>query len=83
VTKIDFSGKIIQVFFKKTSEDSDSLNVLYCNHLVITIPIGVLQKRQVEFVPPLPNLYLESIDGLRMALMNKIVLIFKKSILAK
>ena len=50
--------------------------VLECDYCVCTVPLGVLQQRKIEFVPPLPQKRQEAIDGIGMGLLNKIVFRF-------
>jgi hypothetical protein len=51
-------------------------SVLECDYCVCTVPLGVLQQRKIEFVPPLPPKRQEAIDGIGMGLLNKIVFRF-------
>lgn len=45
---------------------------------IITLPLGVLQKGSVAFSPALPDAQKGALGGLRMGLLNKIVLTFAK-----
>ncbi|TXI93187.1 MAG: hypothetical protein E6Q33_04410 [Neisseriales bacterium] len=49
-----------------------------CENIVISIPLGVLKKKCVKFIPELPPRYQEAIDNLEFATMNKIALSFEK-----
>jgi hypothetical protein len=58
------------------SASTATTSVLDCDYCVCTVPLGVLQQRKIEFVPPLPQKRQEAIDGIGMGLLNKIVFRF-------
>jgi monoamine oxidase len=45
-------------------------------HVIVTIPLGVLKKKEVTFDPPLPEDKVSAISQLEMGLMNKTYLFF-------
>jgi len=45
-------------------------------HVIVTLPLGVLKSRDVEFVPGLPKSKLASIDRLGVSLLEKLFLEF-------
>jgi lysine-specific histone demethylase 1 len=47
-----------------------------CDAVLITVPLGVLQKRSIYFNPPLPQWKIDAIDRLGMGVLNKLVLTF-------
>jgi monoamine oxidase len=49
------------------------------DHVIVTIPLGVLQEKLVRFQPDLPSKKLEAIDKLGMGLLNKCYLRFDKA----
>lgn len=48
------------------------------DYVVVTLPLGVLQKNVVKFAPPLPQPKLEAIGNLGMGLLNKVYLRFRE-----
>ena len=46
--------------------------------VIVTLPLGVLQKGVVDFDPPLPDAKQEAIDSLGMGLLNKVYLRFPR-----
>ena len=44
---------------------------------VITVPIGVLKSRSITFEPPLPKCHRRAIDGLQMANLEKVSILFR------
>ncbi|KAL1954908.1 hypothetical protein VTO42DRAFT_446 [Malbranchea cinnamomea] len=52
--------------------------VIQADKVVLTCPLGVLKKRAVEFVPPLPDWKTGAIDRLGFGIMNKVILVFEK-----
>ncbi|MCH2044392.1 MAG: FAD-dependent oxidoreductase [Saprospiraceae bacterium] len=48
-----------------------------CQSVIVTVPLPILQKKILSFVPELPNNYQEAIDNLRMGKGLKVVLKFK------
>ena len=49
---------------------------LYCRHVIVTLPLGVLKRGSVQFSPTLPAIKQHAIDTFGFGLMNKIVLQF-------
>lgn len=49
-----------------------------CDAAVITVPLGVLKSRQIEFSPPLPEWKQKAMQRLGFGLLNKLVLVFEK-----
>jgi len=47
-----------------------------CDYCVCTVPLGVLKRGAIEFVPPLPPKRREAIDGIGMGILNKIIFRF-------
>ena len=48
ITRIDYSGDVI------TITDSNN-NYLSCNRVILTVPLKMLQKDSIEFIPDLPS----------------------------
>ena len=57
-------------------ENEGEASMVECDYCVCTVPLGVLQQRKIEFVPPLSQARQEAIDGIGMGLLNKIVFRF-------
>lgn len=51
--------------------DSNS-NVYIGSHVVITVPLGVLKRNNIEFHPPLSNEYIHSIQSIGFGSFNKV-----------
>jgi len=51
---------------------------LACAHVVVTLPLGVLESKTVEFVPPLPPSTRTAIDHLGMGVLDKLWLRFPR-----
>ena len=45
-------------------------------HVIVTLPLGVLKRKEVVFDPPLSSEKTEAIEGLGMGVLDKIVLLF-------
>lgn len=71
VTEIDSSDPDrIRVRLKDESVD------LYCRRLIVTVPLGCLKRRTIQFNPPLPDWKVKAIEGMGFGLMNKLILQF-------
>lgn len=46
--------------------------------VVVTVPLGVLKKRTVQFIPDLPQWKTDSIERLNVGVINKVILVFKE-----
>lgn len=68
VTEIRAAGRSVQV----RTED----NTLVADHVLLTVPIGVLAAEQIRFQPGLDADHLAAIDGLPMGLLAKIIIAF-------
>jgi len=53
-------------------------SAISCHAAVITVPLGVLKSRQIEFSPPLPDWKQKAMQRLGFGLLNKLVLVFEK-----
>ena len=51
---------------------SQTGEVFRADRVVVTVPLGVLKARTIEFDPPLPDGHREAIDGLGVALLDKV-----------
>lgn len=68
VRKIDYSQKTVKIY---TDE-----NVFEADFVIVTLPIGVLQKGQCQFVPELPARKTKAINSIGSGLLNKALLRF-------
>jgi monoamine oxidase len=48
------------------------------DYVIITVPLGVLKKEKIEFIPELPIEKKEAIKGLDMGVLNKVYLAFEQ-----
>lgn len=53
-------------------------SVVEADHVVSTIPLGVLKKKSIQFEPPLPNWKTGAIDRLGFGILNKVILVYKE-----
>lgn len=56
-----------------TLENGEQVHVDRC---VITVPLGCLKRRSMQFIPDLPKWKSDSIDRLEFGVVNKVVLVF-------
>ena len=68
VSKIDYSSKNVKVFA--------SDNIYIADAVVVTVPLGVLQKNLIEFVPDLPEKKKEAIKNINWGNVNKVIFKF-------
>lgn len=68
VKRIEQDARQVRVVTQKQTFQAD--------HVLVTVPLGVLKARKIEFVPALPQLQQQSIGRLGMGLLNKTVLVF-------
>lgn len=62
-------GALVQV-------TTDSGKVFEAPKVLVTVPLGVLKQKKIEFVPPLPKSKLDCIDRLGFGLLDKVCLKF-------
>ena len=73
-------GQVVREVFwghslvRVTTQDS----AYEADHVVVTLPLGVLQAGQVAFIPELPQKKKEAIAALGMGVLNKCYLLFKE-----
>lgn len=68
VTKINYQNKNIKIETNKGEITADKV--------IVTLPLGTLQKNIVQFDPPLPSTKMSSLNNLGMGLLNRVVLKF-------
>lgn len=56
----------------------DDGDILEADHVVLTVPLGVLKEQCISFDPPLPDWKLGPIDRLGFGTLNKVILVFEK-----
>ncbi|KAJ0508204.1 putative spermine oxidase transcription regulator Homeodomain-LIKE family [Helianthus annuus] len=73
-----FYDKIVQtVRYNSEGVEVISGDQMYQADMVLcTVPLGVLKKRTVKFVPELPKRKLDAIDKLGFGLLNKVAMVF-------
>jgi monoamine oxidase len=75
VTEVDYSGDGVKVIAgDRVFEGSNAL---------ITVSVGVLKKKKIEFKPKLPKEKLEAIDRLQMGNMQKVIVPLNRDIFPK
>ncbi len=56
----------------------DDGDILDADHVVLTVPLGVLKEQCISFDPPLPDWKLGPIQRLGFGTLNKVILVFDK-----
>lgn len=69
VNKIEYSQQGVQLH----CTNGATFKAKFC---VSTVPLGVMQKKIVEFFPPLPQKQQESLDKIGFGVMNKVIMSF-------
>lgn len=72
VTSVDYSSESIMVTIA-------SGEVLSADKVLVTVPLGVLKKGSIDFIPALPVDKVEAIGALGMGVLNKVYLKFPHS----
>ncbi|SDC21375.1 NAD(P)/FAD-dependent oxidoreductase [Acinetobacter boissieri] len=77
----------LNIDVKKIIYDDDYIKVIDCSeniymgsHVVVTVPLGVLKRNNIEFYPPLPNEYIHSIQSIGFGSFNKVFFELDQSI---
>ncbi len=70
VTKIDYTAKIIKISTTEGEFKADSV--------LVTVPLGVLKKGVIQFLPVLPAKKLAAIQQVGVGSVNKVALLFDK-----
>src|SRR5690606_7838794 len=71
VSKIDYESSGIKV-------ECTNGKVFEADHVVVTLPLGVLKTDDVQFNPPLPEWKRGAIERLGYGVLNKVVLVYKE-----
>lgn len=69
VERIDYSGDDVEV-------TTGSGQAFAADRVIVTVPLGILKSGLISFEPPLPDSKQESIDALRMGVLNRTSLLF-------
>lgn len=56
----------------------DDGDILEADHVVLTVPLGVLKEHCISFDPPLPDWKLGPIERLGFGTLNKVILVFEE-----
>ncbi len=70
VKEITASNKSVKVVTEDTEYEGD--------FVIVTVPLGVLKKKNIVFDPPLPDSKIRAIDSLGMGNLNKVALKFNE-----
>ena len=63
-------------YTKKQVEVTTSNGMFKADHVIVTVPLGVLKKDKITFEPRLPEQKQAAINGLSMGVLNKVYLAF-------
>jgi Flavin containing amine oxidoreductase len=86
--KIKLNRKVTNVDYR--DNDDGLATATYIDHkgrrrtklakvILVTVPLGVLKKQAIDFVPPLPRAKIDAIDILGFGLLNKVVLYWDRN----
>jgi monoamine oxidase len=75
VQEIAYDNQTVRVITKQETFEAD--------HVIVTLPLGVLKSSSVTFSPPLPKRKCEAIEKMQMGVLNKLVLRFPECFWAK
>ncbi len=93
VTKINYESDSIEIFYTDSSNVKDKISpysngdfsslsnekMVKADIVIVTLPVGVLKRNIVRFVPELPSYKVEAIERITTGSMNKVFLYFEKS----
>jgi monoamine oxidase len=79
VTKIDWSSSFVKVSY--TTQYGMPATEVSCRHAIVTVPLGVLKRNTIEFVPRLPATKTSAITKLGMGFLNKAILHFEEGVI--
>lgn len=68
VLKIDYAKATIKV----TTTNGD----FYANQVLVTVPLGILKRNSIQFIPKLPTSTQKAINNLEMGTVNKFLLVW-------
>lgn len=76
---IRLNTEVMKIKYSQNGVEVETRDGIFTSEkVVVTIPLGVLKQAQIKFEPPLPSSKQESINRLKMGLLNKVYLKFPK-----
>ncbi len=78
VRAIDWSGREVRTSSESQAGPETGVETFTADHVVVTLPLGVLQQDAVRFDPPLPRPIRTAISSLGMGLLDKLWLRFPR-----
>ncbi len=75
VTRVEYSEDGVTCHVTRDGQHAEQLQ---CDICVVTVPLGVLKKNCIQFVPPLPDWKSEAIAKLGFGLLNKVGILFEE-----
>lgn len=69
VKVIEYSGETADVFLENNER-------IHADRVVLTVPLGALKDRTIQFIPDLPQWKTDSIERLGFGVVNKVVLVY-------
>jgi len=83
-SKLQFRSKVTKVQYGTNTPDlvqvtyldgkTNTNKTILAKTILMTVPLGVLQKGVIQFEPPLPSRKQQAIDALGMGVLNKVIL---------
>lgn len=71
VTKLDYTSDKVII--------NSSQGVFIADHVIVTVPLGVLKKKIIEFKPPITKPIKNAINNLQMGTVNKFILVWDQA----
>ncbi|CAB9513870.1 specific histone demethylase 1 homolog [Seminavis robusta] len=72
VTRVEY-GDTAQLAKVIYTDDTGRQHAKFAKNLLMTVPLGVLKKQAIDFVPPLPQAKQDAIDVLGFGILNKCI----------
>ena len=79
VKRIEWRAGAVRVETEAAATPGSASQTWQADAVVITVPVGVLARGDIEFSPGLPELHSQAIKQMRMGLLNKVYLQFPRT----
>ena len=78
VTEIEWDPNYL-IGVKCLNPESGEVGIYYTKTLVVTVPLGVLQNGDIEFIPPLPDEKEDAINDIGFGTLNKAIMYWNRT----
>jgi len=72
VKKIEYDDDLVRITYE--DKQNGTVRTKYADHVLVTVPLGVLKAKSIEFIPPLPRWKQSVIDYIGFGVLNKCIL---------